>query len=954
MKSLLFSTKNRAACRGYFANVLTVLLVCALAACGGGNKQSVLGSPQADPFAFNTAIAYIKRPLPADDEIIDVLDEPLQINPGAHVYMRTSAAAAAEETNISESAWPAGAAYDVRDLNVSPDGDKLVFAMHAPEADVDNPQFTWNIWEYDIATETLTRVIADDLAAEEGDDVQPAYLANGDIIFASTRQDTNQTILLDEGKSSYSGQQEDEARNANAPAHALVLHTLDPEDPGSAHSTIRQITFNQSHDFSPVVLPDGHVLYQRWDNIANNDVVSLYRIHPEGGQMELRYGYHSTETLLGSGSNHLSSMRIGPDDTLIAIAQTNPTAIELLGGDIIKLDIDNYIDLTTPTYANTGLGGSASTSVAPQPIEVLNPSSEHGRFAAVWPLQDGSGRYLTSWASCQVIDPSDSLAKPCALFTTAELATMQSAPPRFQIEMVDPTGNPKTQRPVVLSETGFWYPEVVAAESRLISTPLPETIDTTLQADQRAILEIQSIYDMDGIDITPAGIAALADPALTNPEIIQPKFLRLVKAVSIPDEDILDFDNAIFGVSANQLMREIVGYVPIEPDGSVRAVVPANVPLMIDIVNSEGKRINIENPTASVRHENWLHLAPGATLSCRGCHASGSTEPHGRLDAQAPSVHGGAPQATLPFPNTDPLLFSPNGGETMAEIYTFHNGIEARTPSIDLVYDDVWTDDSGVLSKANSFIVTYENLNTPAPTSTGIGGCTESWSEICRITINYPDHIQPLWEAIRSPVDDGSGNMVDSCIGCHNANGRIPAGQLDLTSTPSDIEMTHMTSYHELLEADGELVDDGGSIGERLWECNVLDNRGDPVPDGMGGYQRTAVAATALFPQLAQVPPSMSITGANFGNSQFFFNCMTQDNLANEPNDQICRSFTGQAIPAQFVNFPNECIDLGNNVGNEAVVNHNGMLLPVELRMIAEWLDIGGQYYNNPFDAPPP
>jgi hypothetical protein len=29
------------------------------------------------------------------------------------------------------------------------------------------------------------------------------------------------------------------------------------------------------------------------------------------------------------------------------------------------------------------------------------------------------------------------------------------------------------------------------------------------------------------------------------------------------------------------------------------------------------------------------------------------------------------------------------------------------------------------------------------------------------------------------------------------------------------------------------------------------------------------------------------------------------------------------------------------------------MLTPAELRLIAEWVDIGAQYYNNPFDVPP-
>ena len=31
---------------------------------------------------------------------------------------------------------------------------------------------------------------------------------------------------------------------------------------------------------------------------------------------------------------------------------------------------------------------------------------------------------------------------------------------------------------------------------------------------------------------------------------------------------------------------------------------------------------------------------------------------------------------------------------------------------------------------------------------------------------------------------------------------------------------------------------------------------------------------------------------------------------------------------------------------------HAGRLSPDELRLISEWLDIGAQYYNNPFDVP--
>jgi hypothetical protein len=38
---------------------------------------------------------------------------------------------------------------------------------------------------------------------------------------------------------------------------------------------------------------------------------------------------------------------------------------------------------------------------------------------------------------------------------------------------------------------------------------------------------------------------------------------------------------------------------------------------------------------------------------------------------------------------------------------------------------------------------------------------------------------------------------------------------------------------------------------------------------------------------------------------------------------------------------------------NDPVLDHTGFLTPAELRLITEWIDIGAQYYNDPFVAPP-
>ncbi len=937
-----------------FRQIFAVALVLVLTACNGGagsgNGSSVLGG-DGDPFiddatlegladalGFVTPVAYVKRNLPVVEEGDDLDWRDLDhFEPGAALYIRAGAALSATEFNITDRQYPAGQ-YDVKDLTVSPDGERLLFAMHEPEDDPDEPVNTWNIWEYDLVNNTLTAITSDGIDPDQnGHDVNPIYLADGRIMFSSSRQQANRQLLPDEGKISYSGQTEAGANNRDEVEPSFNIHVIDEL------GDITQLTFNQSHDFSPVVQGNGKILYIRWDNIDGIDRTSLYEMNPDGSEPALVYGYHSLDNVDDGGIGFLSRLRLTNNDEIIAITQELPNNVPTLGGDIVIVDLDNYIDIDTPTAQNIGLTGPAIDSQSPVGVLVDDGLSPAGRYLAAWPLADGTNRILVSWSTCRATDP----ANPNAIITACATAPSGSvaANPAFEVWMFSPSDN--TQLPIARVNAGEMISDVLAMEPRTLNSPLASNIDNALALENQAVLKIRSVYDLDGTDIAAGGIASVADPALTNPDDNAPKFLRLVKAVSIPPDDVYEFDNTAFGVSRDQLMREIVGYVPIEPDGSVQAIVPANVPLMISVVDRDGKRINVENASNSLRHNNWISLTPGSTLECRGCHARNSTLPHGRINAQADSVHVGA-TVSLPYPNTEPSLFAPNGGETMAEIYSFHNG--TREASINPAYTDDWTDDSGALTKAAAFAFSYDNLDESlsAPTTEG---CAPGSPLACRIIINYEQHIQPLWDLPRPSVADPSM----TCTNCHTTNGntQIPAGQLDLSNAPSADVPEHFTSYRELLRADEELVDDGGNIRIRTWECNQIDvDTGDPIPDPGGGFLRRTIAASEIFPGLANVPPSMNESGANFGASRFFFNCMTQDNLANEVNDQICRSFVGDPIPAEFVALPNECIDIGAGLTNEAVVNHNGLLSADELRMIAEWLDIGAQYYNNPFDAP--
>ncbi|HSC29052.1 MAG TPA: hypothetical protein VLD67_17380, partial [Vicinamibacterales bacterium] len=206
---------------------MTPFLALMLAACATGHDGDVnVGSGQSpDPVVLDVPIAYVRGPLPEDLTDLDDVDvrELETFEAGADVWLRDRAAPNVPERNITFSVT--GGLWDVRDIDASYDGNRIVFAMRMPliPGAMDSEQPTWNIWEYDIPTDTLRRVIQSDIVAEEGHDIAPRYLPDGRIVFSSSRQRQSKAVLIDEGKPQFSAQDED--RNE----HALVLHVMNPD-----------------------------------------------------------------------------------------------------------------------------------------------------------------------------------------------------------------------------------------------------------------------------------------------------------------------------------------------------------------------------------------------------------------------------------------------------------------------------------------------------------------------------------------------------------------------------------------------------------------------------------------------------------------------------------------------------------------------------------------------------
>jgi hypothetical protein len=404
------------------------------------------------------------------------------------------------------------------------------------------------------------------------------------------------------------------------------------------------------------------------------------------------------------------------------------------------------------------------------------------------------------------------------------------------------------------------------------------------------IIDIRSIYDWADARVplatgTETNADVITRMSTTAPDQRPARFLRIEKAVSMGDKDLMDgfpdFDRNISLDNSVGYMREILGYVPIEADGSVRVKVPANVAFQISVLDANARRL-----PQFPQHRAWLQLRPGEVLQCNGCHNARtptSTTSHGRGGLFATANMGDASGKTMAQGLYGALT---NCGGTIA--------CDAATPSIDVKYAG-----SGAAGDTSISYTYNPGLTTPYPTTTS---CTNVYSSACRITIDYaasgtgastiwPAHIDPLWSVDRS---------THTCTTCHTATRTqmvtcTPAG----TTTPVTVTLP--------VAADGGLELDA-----------------DPA--------QQVTAQLRAYQQLVSTHTTSSFS-LDAGCAQVRTDTQVPGSMA-----------PGSAAASRFF-----AVLAGTSVGT---VNHGGFMTPAELRLLSEWVDIGAQYYNNPFAAP--
>jgi hypothetical protein len=219
-------------------------------------------------------------------------------------------------------------------------------------------------------------------------DITPAYLPDGRIVFTSTRP-KGRVPCFNSGVD--------------------TLHTLDP-----ATGEIRSISSNNVNEFDPAVLPDGRILYGRWEYVDKTALYmqSLWTVLPDGTQETALFGNN-----LPRPTAILDALAV-PGTTLVAASLTphNGQAVGAIALIDPALGKNNLAAITnlTPEYPAEMDQGLMVGPCDPQPLsahDVLYATNAIGGHGVV-ELADRAGRRELAYADARVSCFAPALVRP--------------------------------------------------------------------------------------------------------------------------------------------------------------------------------------------------------------------------------------------------------------------------------------------------------------------------------------------------------------------------------------------------------------------------------------------------------------------------------------------------------------------------------------------------------------
>lgn len=414
----------------------------------------------------------------------------------------------------------------ISDPCVSFDGTKILFSMRQAGQ-------SWrNIWEINADGTGLRQV-----TGGGGHDFDPLYLPDGRIMFTSSRAG-----IMDEYN--------------HSPTENL--HVCDADG-----SNIERISFNQSDDFDPELLPDGRIMYTRWDHFGTFNRFPLFFTNPDGSGTFHQFGPHNRNFFHPTPT---------PDGRLIAIEST---MINEDAGPIAMLKLEQG-----PADPATGGNGLHWDRLTVQ----VNTDGEPWPYGAFkYPRAIGGNLYVASYTLPAATEGDVDYALYTFTLDQAGGGTVGD-PATFSINNLTFLYNdPNTNE----------Y-DAVLLKARTPPPVIPSTLDPSLDYGEFIAQDVFNRGTADGQERPVRGV----DPIDS---------IAVIAARPTMSGEPNDF-------SANEFeKRALIGFAPVQSDGSFRIRVPANTPISFATLDSEGRGFVVKR--------THIYVRPGEVFdNCTGCH----------------------------------------------------------------------------------------------------------------------------------------------------------------------------------------------------------------------------------------------------------------------------------------------------------------------------------------------
>jgi len=398
------------------------------------------------------------------------------------------------------------------------------------------------------------------------EDFDPCYLPDGGFAFISTRCQAYGRC--------HGGRY--------TPSYMLYRGNLDG-------TGITQLSFGEANEWDPSVLPDGRIIYVRWDYIDRDPTPfqSLWVTRPDGTATALYYGNYTFNPHMTAEPRSIP----GSSKVLsTAVAHHSYSA-----GSVILVDRSKGIEGLKPL-----------TRITP---EVKFPETENGRtpgaYTNPWPLSEDL--FLVSYMP-------DRLAYQFWMETNRKDKIIVQRDSAYGIYLVDTLGG----RELIYRDPKMSSVAPIPIRPRKKPPVLPSLIDTPqARSSKTGVCTIQNVYE------STANIPAGTIKSIRVNEIIGQPIAR--RRGLARDGELL--------------AKRVVGTARVNANGSAAFRVPAGMPLQLQALD--------ENGMCVMNMRSFIYLHPGEKLSCTGCHESRTSPPVARATTGKMTVSDLTPPSWL-------------------------------------------------------------------------------------------------------------------------------------------------------------------------------------------------------------------------------------------------------------------------------------------------------------------